>query len=61
MNYNELVKLMKKAGWYLDRNAKGSHRLWRHPDRPYQITIPEHGSKELHAGLVKYIRKRAGI
>ena len=25
MNYAELTKLMKKAGWKFDHNGKGSH------------------------------------
>lgn len=33
MNYSELAKLMKQAGWHFERNGKGSHKVWRHPDR----------------------------
>ena len=61
MNYNELVRLMKKAGWQFDRNGKGSHKIWRHPERQYQIPIPDHGSKEIKPNLVRAIIKQAGI
>ena len=61
MNYAELTKLLKKAGWYLDREGKGSHKIWRHPEREYQIPIPDHGSKEIKPNLVRGIKKQAGI
>ncbi len=61
MNYNELTKLMKAAGWQFERNTKGSHKIWIHPDRPGQISIPDHGSKEISPSLVSGIKKQAGI
>ena len=61
MNYHELAKLMRKAGWRFERNGKGSHRIWRHPERPNPITIPDHGSKEINPGLVRGIKRQAGI
>lgn len=61
MNYNELTKLMKEAGWRFERNGKGSHKIWSHPERQYQIPVPDHGSKELKPNLVRGVRKQAGI
>lgn len=61
MNYNELTKLMKLAGWRFYRNGNGSHKIWIHPERPNQIPIPDHGSKEIKPKLVKGIMKQAGI
>lgn len=61
MNYNELTKLMKAAGWKFERNGKGSHKIWSHPDRQNKIPIPDHGSKEISPVLVKGIKKQAGI
>lgn len=61
MNYNELAKLMKQAGWHFDRNGKGSHKIWRHPEKSNPITIPDHGSKEINPGLVRGIKRQAGI
>ena len=61
MNYNELTKLMKQAGWYFYRNGKGSHKIWRHPDREDKVPIPDHGSKEINPTLVKTIKKQTGI
>ncbi|MCR5380769.1 MAG: type II toxin-antitoxin system HicA family toxin [Lentisphaeria bacterium] len=61
MNYNELTKLLKQAGWRFYRNGKGSHKIWIHPEMQYQIPIPDHGSKEIKPVLVKTIKKQAGI
>ena len=61
MNYNELTKLLKEAGWQFTRNGKGSHKIWRNPDCQRQIPIPDHGSKEIKPNLVKAILKQAGI
>ena len=61
MNYNELAKLLKEAGWYFYRNGNGSHKLWRHPEKPHKITVPDHGSKEIKPSLVNGIKKQAGI
>jgi len=61
MNYNELTKLMKAAGWWFERTGNGSHMIWRHPEKPNQITVPFHGSKEIDPGLVKGIKRQAGI
>ena len=61
MNYNELTKLMKQAGWQFCRNGNGSHKIWRHPERPNKIAVPDHGSKEIDPGLVRGIKKQAGI
>ena len=61
MNYSELSKILKAAGWQFFRNGKGSHKIWRHPERQYQIPIPDHGCKEIKPGLVRAIMKLACI
>ena len=61
MNYGELAKLLKAAGWRLDRQAKGSHEIWKKPGQTEQITVPNHGGKEVKPGLVKGIKRQAGI
>ena len=61
MNYNELTRLLKAAGWQFSRHGKGSHKIWIHPILGGQITVPDHGSKEIKSGLVRGIKKQAGI
>ena len=61
MNYNELIKLMKKAGWQFERNGKGSHKIWFHPNRPNRVAVPDHGSKKIDPALLRGIKKQTGI
>ena len=47
------------GGWRLDR-VNGSHHIYKHPDRPGHVVVP-HPKKDLGLGLVKAIRRQAGI
>jgi mRNA interferase HicA len=57
---NVILKLLKKEGWYLYRSG-GNHDLYRHKNKPNQIPIPRHGSKELANGTLNSIMKAAGL
>lgn len=59
MNSADLIREIKAAGWNLDR-VKGSHHIFKHPTRPGIVVIP-HPRKDLGKGLVKVIRKQAGL
>jgi len=54
-----LIKLLRAAGWELDR-VRGSHHVFRHPIRPGVVVVP-HPKKDLGTGLVTAIRKQAGV
>ncbi len=60
MKSSELLRKLKRAGWYEVRQA-GSHLTLRHPDREGQITFPSHGSAEVGTGLAAKILKQAGL
>lgn len=57
---NELLKRLKKDGWYLYRNGS-NHDLYRHKTKDGQLTIPRHGSKEVAKGTLNSILKAAGL
>ena len=59
MNSANLIKEMQRAGWQLDR-VNGSHHVFKHPTRPGIVVVP-HPKKDLGVGLVKAIRRQAGI
>lgn len=59
MNSKELIKELEADGWTLAR-VKGSHHHFRHPTKPGTVTVP-HPKKDLKTGLVKGIRKSAGL
>jgi predicted RNA binding protein YcfA (HicA-like mRNA interferase family) len=59
MTSADLIREMQRAGWRLDR-VNGSHHVYKHPERPGIVVVP-HPKKDLGLGLVKAIRKQAGI
>ena len=59
MQSRELIKLLQAAGWQLER-TRGSHHQFVHPTKPGTVTVP-HPKKDLGKGLVRAIRKQAGL
>ena len=59
MTSSDLIRDMHRAGWRLDR-VNGSHHVYKHPDQPGIVVVP-HPKKDLGLGLVKVIRKQAGL
>ena len=49
--YNEVVRKLRNAGFVFDRNAKGSHEIWRNPTTRKRTTIPNHPEGTLRAIL----------
>jgi predicted RNA binding protein YcfA (HicA-like mRNA interferase family) len=60
MKCSELLRLLKKEGWY-PVSQKGSHVKMKHESRKGTIIFPNHGSQEVGKGLTKKILKDAGI
>jgi len=60
MKSSELVRLLKKDGWFAERQT-GSHTIMEHAIKKGQIVCPYHGSHEVGKGLEKKIKKVAGI
>ena len=62
MKCSELLRLLKKAGWIVVREGKGSHKILSHQDKPgIIITFPNHGSDEMSKGLAEKFKKQAGL
>jgi len=59
MNSKDLIRELQQAGWQLYR-VKGSHHIFKHPANNQTIVVP-HPKKDLGIGLVKSIRKQAGM
>jgi len=60
MKYSELLRILKKNGWYEIRQT-GSHIMMKHPDKENTIVVPNHGSHEVKKGLLKAIITQSGI
>ena len=59
MTSTDLIREMQRAGWQLNR-VNGSHHIFKHTSRPGIVVVP-HPKKGLGTGLVKAIKKQAGI
>lgn len=61
MKGSELVRLLKKDGWFIVRQQGTSHAIMRHDKKKGQFTVPVHGSKEVKKGILHSILKEAQI
>ena len=59
MSSKDLMKLLKKDGWDLDR-VKGSHYQFKHPSKKGIVTLP-HPRKDLPKKTVESIFNQAGL
>jgi predicted RNA binding protein YcfA (HicA-like mRNA interferase family) len=57
---NEAIRRIEAAGWELAR-TRGSHRQFRHADRPGLVTIAGKPSDTLHPKTWASIVKQAGL
>ena len=55
----EILKILKKAGWFV-YNVRGSHHQLKHPEKSDKVTVP-HPKSNLPIGTVKSIFKQANI
>ena len=59
MKSADLIRELVRAGWGLQR-VRGSHHVFQHSSRPGSVVVP-HPKKDLGLGLVRAIRKQAGL
>jgi predicted RNA binding protein YcfA (HicA-like mRNA interferase family) len=58
MSGKDLVKLLKKNGWILDR-IKGSHHILR--KNGDSLAVPVHKNEDLKPGIFNSLKKKAGL
>ncbi|MDP9187908.1 MAG: type II toxin-antitoxin system HicA family toxin [Actinomycetota bacterium] len=51
--------MLERSGWELDR-VKGSHHVFRHPDRTNRVVVPVH-AKDLAKGTLNQIISGSGL
>ena len=59
MRAKELESILLRDGWYLVKQV-GSHRQYKHPEKPGKVTIPMH-SGDVDKGTANSILKQAGL
>lgn len=60
MKVRDAIKWIEADGWQLAR-MKGSHRQFKHPQKPGTVTIPGHPAEDLDPGTFNSILKQAGL
>ena len=60
MKSSELLRILKKDGWFEVRQA-GSHIIMRHPEKEGSLSVPFHGADEVNKGLLNGLLKKANI
>jgi predicted RNA binding protein YcfA (HicA-like mRNA interferase family) len=58
MTGKDLIKLLKKHGWELDR-ISGSHHVLVKGNKT--LTVPVHGKKDLKKGTLEALLKEGGL
>jgi Predicted periplasmic or secreted lipoprotein len=56
----DILRVIADDGWILVR-CRGSHRQFRHPDKPGVVTIAGSGSHDISVGTLRSILKQAGL
>ena len=56
----DVIDQLNAAGWTL-ATTRGSHRQFKHPDRPGRVTVAGKPSEDLATGTLKSIAKQSGV
>jgi len=55
----QIIKRLKKDGWYQVRSKGGSHKQFKHNEKPGRVTVP-HPERDFPVGTLKSIFEQAG-
>jgi len=56
----DVIALIEADGWRFDRQV-GSHRQYRHPNKPGTVTISGQLGKDVKPGTLASVRRQAGL
>ncbi len=60
MKVREIIRLIEKDGWYLDR-TRGSHRQYKHPTKRGLVTVAGKPNDDLAPGTQNSILKQSQL
>lgn len=60
MKVRELIQRLKDDGWVHVR-TRGSHRQFRHPEKPGVVTVAGRPGADLPVGTLRSALKQAGL
>ena len=56
----DVIQMLEENGWILAR-TRGSHRQYKHPEKPGLVTIAGKPSDDLAPGTLNSVLKQAGL
>ncbi len=59
MKVRDVLRRLRAEGWFRVK-SKGSHRQFKHPDRPGRVTVSGKPGHTIPEGTLKSIFKQAG-
>jgi predicted RNA binding protein YcfA (HicA-like mRNA interferase family) len=60
MKVREVIRMIQKDGWF-HVETKGSHRQFKHTQKPGRVTVPGNLGDELAPGTLNSLLKQAGL
>ena len=60
MKVRDILKLLANDGWFLV-TTRGSHRQFKHAEKPGRVTVPGKPGDDLAIGTYKSILQQAGL
>ena len=60
MKVSDILRMLGDDGWYL-ASTKGSHRQFKHPNKPGRVTVAGKPSDDLAPGTLNSILKQSGL
>lgn len=60
MKIRDIIKKIEADGWY-QVTIKGSHRQYKHPNKPGRVTIAGHPNHDLAPGTLNSFLKQAQL
>lgn len=60
MKVRDVIKQLEADGWQL-HHTRGSHRQFKHPQKPGKVTVPGHPNDDLLPRTLGSILKQAGL
>ncbi len=60
MKVRDLIQLLRGNGW-TEVGTVGSHRQFKHPDRPGRVTVSGHLGADIRHGTLRSVFRQAGL
>jgi predicted RNA binding protein YcfA (HicA-like mRNA interferase family) len=60
MKVRDVIRRLEDDGW-VQVSQRGSHRQFKHPNKPGKVTVPGKPSADLPEGTYRSILRQAGL